>query len=233
MFGTPFYWLMAPVIRRMRYLTMADFYQQRFSRAASLLYIIIAMVGMIVFLASVLLATTRTVQGMMGKADSQSIEIRSEDSKPNASVPPKISSTPTHQTSPTQTSKGVSSRESTYWFYSILFVITVVFIIYSYWGGIIAAVRTDIIQGLMIIALSFLAIPAALNLKEIGGFGGMLATLSERSSDTVNYLSLIDAKVSGWHICSKSSPPFIPMPPLAIRFGRSSRRFYKGLCWRA
>ncbi len=80
-FGTPFYWLIAPIIRRMRYLTMADFYQQRFSRAASLLYIVIAMTGMIVFLASVLLATTRTVQGMMGKAEIQNKQIRSEDSK--------------------------------------------------------------------------------------------------------------------------------------------------------
>jgi len=194
-FGTPFYWLIAPIIRRMRYLTMADFYQQRFSRAASFLYIVIAMTGMIVFLASVLLATTRTVQGMMGKAEIQNKQIRSEDSQTNASVSPESSSKPDTQTNPAPISKGVSARESTYWFYGILLVITVVFIIYSYWGGIIAAVRTDMVQGLMIIALSFLAIPAALNLQEIGGFGGMLGTLSERSGDTANYLSLIDAKV--------------------------------------
>lgn len=68
MFGTPFYWLIAPLIRRMRYLTMADYFENRFSRSASILYIVIATVGMVVFLASVLLATTRTVQGMMGKS---------------------------------------------------------------------------------------------------------------------------------------------------------------------
>ena len=152
LFGTPFYWIIAPIIRRMRCLTMADFFRQRFGRAASVLYIIVAAAGMIVFLAGVLLATTRTVQGMMGKA---------------------------------------TTAESEFWFFGILFVSTAVFIIYSYWGGIIAAIRTDMIQGFMIIALSFIAIPAALNLSEVGGLAGMRATLGAQDID---YMSLFDPK---------------------------------------
>jgi Na+/proline symporter len=152
LFGTPFYWIIAPVIRRMRCLTMADFFRQRFGKAASVLYIIVAAAGMIVFLAGVLLATTRTVQGMMGKA---------------------------------------TTAESEFWFFGILFVSTAVFIIYSYWGGIIAAIRTDMIQGFMIIALSFIAIPAALNLSEVGGLAGMRATLGAQD---VDYMSLFDPK---------------------------------------
>ena len=152
LFGTPFYWIIAPIIRRMRCLTLADFFQERFGKAASVLYIIVAAAGMIVFLAGVLLATTRTVQGMMGKALTQ---------------------------------------ESELWFFGILFLTTTVFIIYSYWGGIIAAIRTDMIQGLMIIALSFIAIPAALSLKEVGGLAGMRATLAAQDA---NYLSLFDPK---------------------------------------
>jgi len=151
LFGTPFYWIIAPVIRRMRCLTMADFFRQRFGKAASVLYIIVAAAGMIVFLAGVLLATTRTVQGMMGKA----------------------------------------TTESEFWFFGILLVSTGVFIIYSYWGGIIAAIRTDMIQGFMIIALSFIAIPAALNLSEVGGLAGMRATLGAQD---VDYMSLFDPK---------------------------------------
>jgi Na+/proline symporter len=152
LFGTPFYWLIAPVIRRMRCLTMADYFEQRFGKAASILYILVAAVGMIVFLSGVLLATARTVQGMMGK-----------------------SATP----------------DSEAWFFGILLVSTAVFIIYSYWGGIIAAIRTDMIQGLMIIALSFLAIPAALHLPQVGGLSGMRATLAAQSG---NLLSLFDPK---------------------------------------
>ena len=152
-FATPFYWIIAPVVRRMRYLTMADYYEQRFGRAASVLYVVMAMVGMTVFLASVLLATTRTVQGLMGKAETGGSET---------------------------------------WFFGILGVITVVFIVYSYWGGIIAAIRTDAVQGLMIIALSFLAVPAALRLDEVGGLQGVRATLAEHATDSVNYLSMFD-----------------------------------------
>ncbi|GAI73833.1 unnamed protein product, partial [marine sediment metagenome] len=44
------------------------FFRERFGRSASVLYIIVAAAGMIVFLAGVLLVTTRTVQGVMGKA---------------------------------------------------------------------------------------------------------------------------------------------------------------------
>ena len=77
------------------------------------------------------------------------------------------------------------------WFFGILFVSTAVFIIYSYWGGIIAAIRTDMIQGFMIIALSFRAIPAALNLDEIGGPAGMRSTLLAQD---VDYMSMFDPK---------------------------------------
>ncbi|MBW7988598.1 MAG: sodium:solute symporter family protein [Planctomycetes bacterium] len=150
LFGTPFYWIIAPIIRRMRCLTMADFFRERFGRSASVLYIIVASVGMIVFLAGVMLATTRTVQGVMGKATVQNSDM---------------------------------------WFFGILFVTTVVFIIYSYWGGIIAAIRTDMIQGFMIIALSFIAIPIALG--RVDGLAGMRATLTAQEN---TYLSLFDPK---------------------------------------
>ena len=164
MFGTPFYWIIAPVVRRMRYLTVADYYEQRFGRAASVLYIAVAMAGMTVFLASVLLATTRTVQGMMGTAYAEGTALQ------------------------------VSARQSEIWFFGILIAITAVFIVYSYWGGILAAIRTDAVQGLMIIALSFLAIPAALRLEAVAGMGGVRETLAARSGPAAGYLSLFDAK---------------------------------------
>ncbi|UCG60081.1 MAG: sodium:solute symporter family protein [Phycisphaerales bacterium] len=175
MFGTPFYWIIAPIIRRMRYLTMADFFQKRFSRAAGVLYVVVATVGMIVFLASVLLATTRTVQGMMGKATPGTVQVHSNPSDSDQSV-----------------TDYVGEPESEMWFFAILFTITAVFLIYSYWGGIVAAIRTDTIQGLMIIALSFIAIPAALGLEDVGGLAGMRATLESQKTQAVDYLSLFD-----------------------------------------
>jgi Na+/proline symporter len=148
LFGTPFYWLIAPVVRRMRYLTMADYFEHRFSRAAGVLYVAVATVGMTILLGSVLLATARTVQGMMGEAAAGDV-----------------------------------------WFFGILLTVATVFISYSYWGGIVAAIRTDMVQGLLIIALSVLAIPAALRLPEVGGMGGARETLF---AENPAYLSLFD-----------------------------------------
>jgi Na+/proline symporter len=164
MFGTPFYWLIAPVVRRMRYLTLADYFEERFGKKATILYIIVATIGMIICTASVLLATTRTVQGMMGKA-----AIGAEAAAANEA-----------------------------WFFGILILTTGVFMIYSYWGGIVAAIRTDFVQGLMIIALSFIAIPAALYLPEVGGWSGALETLRGLDARGGSYLSLFDPKAFSW-----------------------------------
>ncbi len=153
MFGTPIYWLIAPVIRRMRCLTMADFFQERFGRSAAVLYTVVTGLGMTIYFAGVLLATTRTVQGMMGKAG------------PDVGVD--------------------------WWFFGILTITTVTFTLYGYWGGIIAAIRTDMVQGWMIILLSFLAIPMALNMPEVAGMAGLKETLAAASDK--GYLSLFNS----------------------------------------
>ena len=157
MFGTPFYWLIAPITRRMRCLTMADYFEERFGHGAAVLYTIVAGLGMTIFFGGVLLATTKTVLGMMGKAGdtSQMLVL------------------------------GVQVPTFEVWFFGVLIVTTVVFVVYGYWGGIIAAVRTDMVQGLMIIALSFLAIAPALNKAGVGGLGGMRDNLA-KASKTVN-----------------------------------------------
>ena len=183
LFGTPFYWIIAPVVRRMRYLTMADFYEKRFGKAASILYIVVASAGMIVFLGGVLLATTRTVQGMMGKtATVTSAPVAAEAGRTSP------------QAVAEEDAGYVSEKESDLWFFGILLVSTAVFIVYSYWGGIIAAIRTDMIQGLMIIALSFIAIPAALRLQEVGGMRGLLDTLTAQQAENPSILRLFDPK---------------------------------------
>jgi len=142
MFGTPFYWIIAPIMRRMRCLTMTDYFEERFGHPAAVLYTIVAGVGMMIFFGGVLLATTKTVLGMMGKAGAPDAEM---------------------------------------WFFGILFITTFVFVLYGYWGGIIAAIRTDMVQGIMIILLSCLAIWPALNLAGVGGLKGMRENLKSAS----------------------------------------------------
>jgi Na+/proline symporter len=54
---------------------------------------------------------------------------------------------------------------------------TVAFMVYSFFGGLVAAAHTEFIQGLFIIILSFLLIPSGLN--EVGGFSEMRRLLPE------------------------------------------------------
>jgi len=58
----------------------------------------------------------------------------------------------------------------------IVAVMTAMFILYSFVGGLVASARTDLFQGLLIIVLSFMLIP--LGWHEVGGLGGMKATLA-------------------------------------------------------
>ncbi len=154
MFGTPFYWLIAPVVRRMRCLTLADYFEERYGPGASVVYIVIASIAMSICLASVMLATTSTVLGMMGRMND-----------PNAEA----------------------------WFYGVLFTSTFTFMVYCYWGGIVAAIRTDFIQGILTIVLSFLVVPAALSMPSVGGLSGLRETLTTASEmGENNLLSIFD-----------------------------------------
>lgn len=51
------------------------------------------------------------------------------------------------------------------------------FLLYSFFGGLVASAYTDFVQGFLIIAMSFLLIPAGL--MAVGGFAGMRQTLPE------------------------------------------------------
>ncbi len=57
----------------------------------------------------------------------------------------------------------------------VVLLMTVAFMIYSFFGGLTAASHTEFIQAFFIIILSFLLIP--LGLKAVGGFGAMRETL--------------------------------------------------------
>jgi Na+/proline symporter len=58
---------------------------------------------------------------------------------------------------------------------TIVLVMTVTFLLYSFVGGLIAAAWTDFVQSFFIIALSFLLIPLGLNV--VGGFTGLRESL--------------------------------------------------------
>jgi Na+/proline symporter len=58
----------------------------------------------------------------------------------------------------------------------VVAALTVAFLLYSFFGGLVAAAYTDFVQGFLIIVLSFMLIP--FGLQAVGGFTGMRESLS-------------------------------------------------------
>jgi Na+/proline symporter len=130
LFITPFYWLMAPVFRRIRRTTMAEFTEDRYGPWMGAIYIGFAVCYLVINTGSMLKGA--------GKVISQA------------------------------TGGGVGANE-------IVVVMTVLFILYSLVGGLVAAAWTDLFQGVLIITLSFLLVPLGWGL--VGGLSGMQASL--------------------------------------------------------
>ena len=130
LFITPFYWLMAPVFRRIRRTTMAEFTDDRYGSGMAAIYIVFALCFFIINTGSMLKGA--------GKVISQA------------------------------TGGGIGVNE-------IVIAMTVMFILYSFVGGLIAAAWTDLFQGVLIIVLSFMLIP--LGWSVVGGLAGMKASL--------------------------------------------------------
>src|SRR5687767_4833622 len=130
LFITPFYWLMAPVFRRVRRTTMAEFTEDRYGPWMGAIYIVFALCFFIINTGSMLKGA--------GKVISQA------------------------------TGGGLGVNE-------IVIAMTVMFMLYSFVGGLVAAAWTDLFQGFLIIVLSCMLIP--LGCGVVGGFDGMQASL--------------------------------------------------------
>jgi len=130
LFITPFYWLMAPVFRRIRRTTMAEFTEDRYGSWMAAIYIVFALCFFVINTGSMLKGA--------GKVISQA----------------------------TGGDYGVNE---------IVVAMTVMFILYSFIGGLVAAAWTDFFQGFLIIALSFMLIPIGYHV--VGGLDGMRASL--------------------------------------------------------
>lgn len=130
LFITPFYWLMAPVFRRIRRTTMAEFTEDRYGSWMAAIYIVFAVCFLVINTGSMLKGAGKVINQATGG--------------------------------------GVGVNE-------IIVVMTVLFILYSFVGGLVAAAWTDLFQGVLIIVLSFMLVPLGWGL--VGGLDGMQASL--------------------------------------------------------
>ena len=181
--ATPFYWIIAPMLRRIRALTTADFFAARFSPGTAVLYSIYGIIISIVFIAGALFSSGKMINALTGSALDQmadrlnvqvpeiSLERVPVVAEPNADA----ANGADGAAAKTALSLSVSQRQLAGYEYAIL-VMTVLFVAYGMAGGLGAAIVTDFIQGVLTIAFSVLLLPFVFH--QIGGFG----TLQEQST---------------------------------------------------
>ncbi len=129
---TPFYWIIGPILRRLRIVTMADYFKIRYNQSVATLYSILAIFILMVNMGTMLLGSGRIVEAVSGGAISFSVAV---------------------------------------------FGMTALFLVYGIAGGLVAAIYTDFIQGILTIILSFIILPFAL--FRVGGFTGLHSQLAD------------------------------------------------------
>jgi Na+/proline symporter len=148
LFATPFYWIMAPIFRRVRRTTTAEMIEDRYGAGMSGLYTLFAFAFFIIGMASMLKGAAKVLHQMLGA--------------------------------------NLSAN-------TIVLVLTVIFVIFSLAGGLVASAWSNIVQGFLLIFLSFMLIP--LGWGPVGGFTGMRQILP------VHHFSLATPKEVGpWFI---------------------------------
>src|SRR6476469_8472200 len=65
---TPIFWLLAPFIRRRRFVTMADFFRARYDESLAILYSLMGVLKMSVAIGAVLMGTAKVFDSVTGGA---------------------------------------------------------------------------------------------------------------------------------------------------------------------
>jgi Na+/proline symporter len=68
-FSTPFFWLLSPIFRRMRYTTTADFFEERFSKSLGVFYSFFALYLFMLWQGTIIKGAALTITGITGLSE--------------------------------------------------------------------------------------------------------------------------------------------------------------------
>jgi solute:Na+ symporter, SSS family len=199
LFMTPYYWFMNVWFRRVRLVTMADLFEDRFGgRSLATLYSIFNIVFAVATIGWGYMVTYKTIAPLVVKeaaaytpAETQMLadyaDYRSLGRAAQAAALP-----PAQRARYDRLKEGVVRGELfsyVSWLKPLPFysVCALVVAIYCVLGGLTAAVIVDIIQGLLIMVFSIMLIP--FGLARIGGFSGLHARVPDYFFDVFGSVS--------------------------------------------
>ena len=184
LFITPFYWIIGPWYRRLRLVTIGDYFTERFdTKAMGAAYAAFSVFYFMYYIAIGLTAVGKTIEVLTPRPESyytagearnvadyrRYVELeglRMEKGELPAEIEQEYRTlTDRHRLGELRSGYSfISSRV-------VVSVIALVIMLYCVLGGLKAAVITDFIQGVLIIFLSFTIIP--FGLIRVGGFSGL------------------------------------------------------------
>ena len=184
LFTAPFYWMLAPWMRRLRTLTQADFFEERYgSKPMAAFYSVIGSIGMMALLAVGFMAMTRTIVPLSPKTITElSVQEKTELQLAQELESLKASDyrlLTDGQKARINELEEINPRNLFSHINENVLLATVCFvtIVYVLLGGLIAAFLTDIIQGILILILSVLFLPFAFaKINSIYGGSGIVPT---------------------------------------------------------
>ena len=151
LFVTPLFWITAPWLRRLRMLTMGDFYLERYgSKSMAATYALIASIGMMGLLSVGYMAVAKTATAMTAKTTTE-LTVAEQQELQQATTLKKLESANLEELSPQQlvqltelrqaNPRTIFSHLSEGWLiWSICFFV----LLYTILGGLEAAVYTDL-----------------------------------------------------------------------------------------
>lgn len=185
LFATPIFWITAPWLRRLRMITMGDFYEARYgSRKMAATYALVGTIGMMGLLSVGYKAVSTTAMAMTPKpveelTAAELLEKQHSDRLFELSTrdfqylndQEKTELIQLKQEQPRALFSHLSEQ-------TLVWSICILVIFYTALGGLEAAFYTDLLQGIFIIILSFILIPFAwAQINTMYGGSGMLSAL--------------------------------------------------------
>ncbi len=227
LFITPFYWFSAILQKRARYLGPGDIYLHRFeSRFLAGLFALYILMMAIYGGSMGFLLTGKTMQALMVKPDAECTAVekqsivdfnRLQELNKTQSLRPLQPTEKAEQTVLLEKQK----RGELHAYISYLNLTAFLFIYaltvggYTVLGGMFAAAINDVVQGLLIIVLSFILIPVGL--ARLGGFGGLHARVPDYMFELFG--SAATSEYTWYFVVTMAFINLIGLPPRSFVIG--------------
>lgn len=178
-FATPLFWITSPWLRRMRVLTMGDFYEERYaSKKMAATYAIIGTIGMMGLLSVGYTAMNKTVLAITPKP----VEMYDAGEKAEHALAMELSDLEArnHEQLAVQDLERIAelrrmNLDSNFSYINenlLIWIVCLIVLLYAIMGGLEAAFYTDMLQGFFIIILSVVLIPFSwVKIKDLYGGG--------------------------------------------------------------